>query len=249
MSGGNIRYRSEEIERYYRTHRTSWDQFYPSEREILSRLSLDRTTTVLDIGCGCGGLGLALRERFDVTDYTGVEINSLAVATAAEMNSCARFIDADVLALSPEDLAEGAFNLVASLSCIDWNVEFDRMLEKTWRYVRPGGHFLSSFRIVAGEGACDMRRSFQYINFEGRREGEIAPYVVLNARDLFTRLRVLGPAGIHAYGYWGSPSATAETPFDQICFAVVAIEKPHTDGQATYCKLDMPADILQTLEF
>lgn len=249
MADGNIRYRSEEIERFYRSHRTQWDQFYPSEQKVLSRLELDTTTRVLDIGCGCGGLGLALKDRFGVTSYTGVEINSLAVATAVVMNPDARFIDADILALAPDELGEGTFDLVVSLSCIDWNVEFDRMLESAWSYVRPGGHFLSSFRIVAGEGACDMQRSFQYINFEGVREGETAPYVVLGAHDLFARLRALGPVGIHAYGYWGSPSATAETPFDRICFAVVALEKPSTNGKVTYRQLELPADILEALEF
>ena len=40
-------------------------------------------TSVLDVGCGCGGLGLALAERFGVSRYTGVEINAAAVAESA----------------------------------------------------------------------------------------------------------------------------------------------------------------------
>ena len=49
-------------------------------------------TRVLDIGCGCGGLGLALKERFELTGYTGVEISRKAAKMARKMNAGANII-------------------------------------------------------------------------------------------------------------------------------------------------------------
>lgn len=243
----NIHYHSDNIENFYRSNRKTWDQFYLSERTVLERLDLSTATRVLDIGCGCGGLGLALNERFGVVDYTGVEINTQAAITAAQLNPQARFFAADILALTPAELAENAFDLVVSLGCIDWNVEFEHMLEKAWRHVKPGGYFLSSFRLVPDINVGDLYGSFQYINFEGKREGEIAPYAILNARDLMSRLNALRPASIRGYGYWGAPSATAVTPFDRICFVVLAIEKPRGHCPSAYLELDLPPEILATL--
>ncbi len=241
MAPGNIHYGTEAIGEFYRTHRTSWEQFYESEKTILSRLGLGPGVSVLDIGCGCGGLGLALRERFGLTDYTGVEINHQAVRAAMEMNPAARFLAADILDVSHQELPEGNFDLVVSLSCIDWNVEFDRMLAKAYQYVRPGGFFLASFRLTDGEGVSDFGRSYQFINFEGRHEGEKAPYVVLNGAELATRLLALHPAEILGYGYWGVPSSTAVTPFERVCFTVVAVRKGN--GGPCNISVDLPENI------
>lgn len=241
MTRRNIHYKTEAIEQFYKTHRTSWNQFYESEKIVFSRLSLGMSTRVLDIGCGCGGLGLALREHYGLTDYTGVDINRQAIHAAVEMNPSARFLATDILDVTPHELHEESFNLVVSLSCIDWNIEFDQMLKKAYQYVKPGGCFLASFRLTDSEGESDFNHSYQFINFDGKREGEKAPYVVINGQDLLMRLMALQPSEILGYGYWGSPSTTAVTPFERICFAVVAVRK----GNDSPCKisLELPEEI------
>jgi SAM-dependent methyltransferase len=241
----NIHYKSPSIEEFYREHRTRWDQFYESERVMFERVGIGPTASVLDLGCGCGGLGLALRERFGVHQYVGVEINPQAAESAAALNPAARFLCADILTLDPRELEEESFDLVVSLSCIDWNVEFARMLTKSYSYVKPGGCFLASFRLTDGESQLDAQRSYQYINFEGKREGEIAPYVVLNARDLLHTLKSLVPARICGFGYWGPSSATAVTPVNRIGFAVIAVEKAARPHQHVSIELELPPDLLR----
>jgi hypothetical protein len=76
-----------------------------------------------------------------------------------------------------------------------------------------GGYLVSTFRLTDGEGCNDISRSYQYINFDGILEGELASYVVLNAKDLLQHLRIFDPSEINAYGYWGAPSATAVKPY------------------------------------
>jgi len=79
----NIKYTGPEIEEYFSTHRISWDQFYPSERDLIESVWPSSAPHVLDIGSACGGLGLALKDRFGIlASYTGVEFNSQAVNTA-----------------------------------------------------------------------------------------------------------------------------------------------------------------------
>lgn len=243
----NIRYATPEIERFYRQHRTRWDEFYDSERAVFERLNIGPATTVLDIGCGCGGLGLALRERFGVARYTGVEINELAAASARELNPAARIIAGDILRVGPAELGVQRFDIVASLSCIDWNLRFDDMLRHAYGLVRTGGFFVSSFRLTTGTSVNDMARSYQFINFDGSRSGERAPYVVLNARALVEELAALGPRRMTGYGYWGAPSASAVTPFDRICFTVIAIERGEVNSSGPLLELDFPGDVSRAI--
>ena len=80
----NIAYQTDQLARYFKSNRIAWEQFYDSERAIIGQLAPGRHHRILDIGCGCGGLGLALRDRFGVERYTGVEINALAVEAGLE---------------------------------------------------------------------------------------------------------------------------------------------------------------------
>ena len=169
-------------------------------------------------------MGLALHERFGVEDYTGIEINFEATEAARVLNPSACIIHEDILKISTEQL--GDFDTVVSLSCIDWNVEFDAMLRKAWTLVRRGGSLVVSLRLTEKEGINDIGKSYQFINFDGKREGEIALYVVLNAKEWMNTAKSLPDISyIRAFGYYGAPSVTAVTPYEQVCFAVFALEK------------------------
>ena len=245
----NVVYRTDELSLYFSANRIEWDQFYESERATISRLGPQKHDTILDIGCGCGGLGLALRERFSICDYTGVEINELAAETARAMNSEARILCGDIVQLSKGALAGKWFDIVFSLSCVDWNADFSEMLAAAWTHVRPGGHLVSTFRITLDEGCDDIGRSYQYINSSGSREGEHATYVVKNASSLLEELANLGPSEIDAYGYWGSPSPTAVTPYEALCFVAMSARKRHaSDTLPLRLRLDLPQDVIAELE-
>jgi ubiquinone/menaquinone biosynthesis C-methylase UbiE len=245
MTDRNIAYETPAIEAYYRRERIRWDQFYESERLVFEELGPGAASSVLDIGCGCGGLGLALLERFGISNYTGVEINRQAAETAKRMYPQGRFLHGDILSIPTHELAYKTFDVVVSLSCIDWNVQFSEMLLQAYRYVKPGGSFVSTFRLTACESMIDPARSYQYINFEGKRKGEVAPYVVLNFGDFMSRVTPLAPSRIRGVGYWRAPSSTAVTPFSRIVFAAVAIQKQSGSQQhSPVIQLDLPEDLM-----
>ena len=244
----NIAYQTDQLARYFKSNRIAWEQFYDSERAIIGQLAPGRHHRILDIGCGCGGLGLALRDRFGVERYTGVEINALAVEAGRMMNPAVEIYCGDILELSRGVLRDASYDVVFSLSCVDWNVQFSDMLATAWSHVAEGGSLVATFRLTIGEGCGDMEKSYQYINCDGSQEGERAAYVVLNAGALIHILRSFNPASIHAVGYWGSPSATAVTPFEKLCFAAFSIRK-RADGNAAASALvlDLPAEIVDSI--
>lgn len=221
----NIKYTSKEIENFYKDNRIKWDDFYNSEKFIFEKLNFSSASKVLDIGCGCGGLGNALNERFGVKHYVGIDINDQSIKTAKSLFPEFKFVCADMLT---HNFANDKFDFVTSLSCIDWNVEFHSMVAAAFEYVKPGGYFISSFRLTDKPSIKSIEDSYQFINFDGKLEGEKAPYIVLNVDELVSEMITFSPSQISAFGYWGAPSKTAVTPFEKICFAVFCIQKKIT---------------------
>lgn len=245
----NIHYETSEISSYFSENRVTWDQFYPSEKKLFDSLNLQAEQTVLDVGCGCGGLGIALNERYAISSYTGIDINNEAIKTGKEMSPSFNFIAGDILDATGNILSGRRFDLVCSLSCVDWNVQFTDMLAAAWSHVKPGGKFVATFRLSIGEGSSDLKDTYQYINYEGKKEGEIAAYVVLNFNSLMRDLLKLRPSTIKGTGYWGKPGPSAVTPYDKLCFVAFSITK-RNEGETgdTNIDLDLPDDILESLE-
>lgn len=244
----NIHYKTTEIANFFSTNRIRWEQFYESEKKLIERLDLKGCESILDIGCGCGGLGMALKERFAISRYIGVDINSTAIKKGRELDAEMELIIGDFLSLSESTFQEKEFDSVFSLSCIDWNVEFTNMLLAAWNHVAPGGKFIATFRLTDAEGINNFDESYQYINYEGKKEGELASYVVLNLKELMTDLINFKPSKIMANGYWGPPSKTAVTPFSELCFAAFSIEKrKEKDESPIEFALDLPLNILEKI--
>lgn len=245
----NIVYKTQKIADYYANNRVKWEQFYESEKIIIEGLEITSSDTILDIGCGAGGLGLALEEKFGTISYTGIEINELAAHKAKTMNSSASIFCGDFLEISKSVISGEVFDLVFSLGCFDWNIQFDEMLLAAWNHVALGGALVATFRIVATEGCGDMEKSYQYINYEGKLIGEKAPYRVFNGKELFAKLVTLSPSSITAYGYFGIPSQTAITPYEEICFTAISITKRQGSNIAQpHFDLQLPNEILLQLE-
>nr|CBA31318.1 hypothetical protein Csp_F36920 [Curvibacter putative symbiont of Hydra magnipapillata] len=245
----NIEYKTNWLSEYFSAHRVQWDQFYPSERAVIEALNLGVDSDILDVGCGCGGLGLALREHFGVAQYEGVEINSAAAMAARRMNPAARIHEGDVLKISQQQLSGKTYDVVFSLSCIDWNVQFEDMLKVVWSHVKPGGRLVATFRLTDGPGCKDFGQSYQFMNADGLMQGERAAYVVSNAAELWGQLGQLGADRLSANGYWGKPSATAVTPYSRLCFVALSLRKRPAGAvvAAMEMQLQLPQDIVGSL--
>jgi 2-polyprenyl-3-methyl-5-hydroxy-6-metoxy-1,4-benzoquinol methylase len=230
----NIEFKSQEIQKYYSCNRSSWEEFYPSERWVFEKLAQEEgfLGDVLDVGCACGGLGLMLCQKFRLKSYTGVDVHRSAIAWAQKQQRLpvpATFIAGDIIKLN----FTGSYDVVVSLGCADWNIETDRIISACWERVKAGGYLVISLRLTPGPGVNDIQTSYQYINFSGQdTTAEVANYVVFNFPQILHNLKSLQPAPalIGAYGYWGRPSATAVTPFKRLVFAVFYLRKRSGDG-------------------
>lgn len=249
MSSKNIQYNTKEIVRFFSSNRQKWEEFYPSEKWVMERIVSQTNTLgdILDVGCACGGLGAALSSKFKLDSYTGIDINRDAIDWASmnqKLAVPAAFIASDILS---QELNK-RYDVVFSLSCADWNIETEGIINRCWDMVKPGGYFVISLRITERESVNDIKKSYQYIDFSGSEaEPEIANYVVFNFKDALAMFKALIPIPllIGSYGYWGRPSPTAVTPYSRLLFAVFYIKKGQTDSnKGIYCEFNLPIDII-----
>lgn len=245
----NIEFKSRQILTFYSSNRKKWEEFYPSERWVFERIVREKGSlgNVLDVGCACGGLGNALSEKFILNSYTGIDICKDAIEWSQQkpkLSIPATFIRGDIIAI---DLSDKYYELVVSLSCADWNLETNKIINACWKKVKPGGYFVISLRLTPEKGINDIKRSYQYINFTGdEKDPEVANYVVFNFRDALSMMGKLTPYPelVGSYGYWGEPSSTAVTPFDRLIFAVFYLKKSIDNStQIINAEFSLPIDI------
>jgi len=249
MVSRNIEYRTKEILKYYSSNRQRWEDFYPSERWVFRKIGGKKKTLgdILDVGCACGGLGVALNEKFEISSYTGIDIHKDAIKWAINKQKLTvptTFMAEDII----EADLDNQYDMVVSLSCADWNLETNKIIRTCWKRVKPEGYFVISLRLTPEQGINDIKKSYQYINFSGDEgEQEVANYVVFNFREAILTMNELSPSPelIGAYGYWGNSSSTAVTPFNKLVFAVFYIKKSehHDSDRNVMCEFNLPVEL------
>ncbi|MBU2578362.1 class I SAM-dependent methyltransferase [Patescibacteria group bacterium] len=252
----NIEYKTPQLAQYYQVNRRRWNEFYPSEQYIFGKVAGEEKQLgrVLDVGCAAGGLMEALNEKFTVDHYTGVDINRQCIDIAKQYQCIndafhnSTFIHGDIL--NRDMIRDNYFDNVISLSCADWNIRVNEVINRCWMHVRPRGHFILTLRLTDKESILDFKKSYQYINFKNNppeeATHETAPYIVLNIIDALSICKHLNPKPrrITAYGYWGNPSPTAVTPYNRLVFTAISIEKGASVRYETELDAVLPLDIL-----
>lgn len=119
--------------------------------------------SLLDAGCGTGGMLGTVREKFPLAELAGVDESEHAVELAAGQNTGARLSRANVHELP---FAEGAFDFVLSIDV--WShagVDDALAAHETHRVLRPGGRLilnLAAFEFLRGahDRAVDVDRRY-----------------------------------------------------------------------------------------
>jgi SAM-dependent methyltransferase len=237
----NIKYKTTVLSNTYSNHRICWDEFYKSEKVILEKTGISTSDSILDLGCGCGGLGIALNERFGNTNYTGIDINEPSIRKSKNVNSFGKFYCGDILDCQ-FDHFRSTFDKVISFSCIDWNIEFEAMFKRSWSFVKPGGYLIISLRLTDQNSILDITRSFQQID-----ENFKAQYVVLNINETMEKIKELNPSKVNSYGYWGTVNKLygnkTKTSYDEVCFSVFSIKKRIDETYPIQINLELPLRI------
>jgi trans-aconitate 2-methyltransferase len=120
-------------------HRLSAPQFSWG-RQILERLRLEGSETVMDAGCGSGRLTGLLAERLPRGRVVAVDLSQNMLEEvrshhAPRFNRRVEFVRADLASLPFDEAFDGVFNTAA----FHWVPDHPRLFRSLYRSLKPGG--------------------------------------------------------------------------------------------------------------
>jgi len=246
----NIRYNNAGLSDYYSHNRFKYDHFYPSERLALELISPGPKTKILDIGCACAGLGLALNEQFGCSQYTGLEIHTGAAEIGGRLvehfGGCV--ITGDVLEGTTLLKPNQTFDLVVSLSALDWNERIRENVRAAWKYVSGGGSLLMTMRLHPHICLESISDSYQSTTPGLSGGSERAPYIIISVPEAVHFAKSLGATQVDVFGYWGKPSVTARTSVKECIFAAAVLRKGLGDDINTEFVVHSPTSLAEQVK-
>ena len=144
----------------------------PGGPDEVARLIADTDiagAAVLDIGCGAGGIDVALVARHGAGFVTGIDVEDPVLARAREVVGAAGLghrIGLVKVAPGPLPFPPGSFDLVFSK---DWIVHIPdkaALMAEVFRVLKPGGRFIASDWLIGHDGPPSPEMT-AYIAAEG----------------------------------------------------------------------------------
>ncbi len=151
--------------------------------ELLISAQANNANNILDVGCGIGGSGLYLSEKFN-SHVTGISLSPVQVSRAKEraeeanLSDKAEFLVANALEMPFED---NTFDLVWSLESGEHMPDKEKFLQECYRVLKPDGklilatwcHRSTNSNSVAGKLTDSEKRHLEAIY-----EVYYLPYVI-----------------------------------------------------------------------
>lgn len=133
--------------------------------------------TVLDIGCGAGGIDVALVARHAAGYVTGIDVEDPVLAHARALvarHGLTARIGLAKVAPGPLPFPPGTFDVVFSKDSIVHIPDKEALMAEVFRVLKPGGRFLASDWLI-GHDAAPSPAMAAYIAAEGLDFGMASP--------------------------------------------------------------------------
>ncbi len=152
----------------------------PGGSEEVARLIADADLnglSVLDIGCGAGGIELALVRNHGAGYVTGIDVEDTVLASARALVARAGLssrVGLAKVAPGPLPFPPGCFDVVFSKDSIVHIADKHALMREVFRVLKPGGRFIASDWLIGHDGPPSPEMA-AYIAAEGLNFGMAPP--------------------------------------------------------------------------
>jgi SAM-dependent methyltransferase len=136
-----------------------------------------RGLAVLDIGCGAGGIDVALVRAHGAGFVTAIDVEDTVVGTARALiarEGLGARIAVVKVAPGPLPFPSGTFDVVFSKDSIVHIADKHALMAEVFRVLKPGGHFIASDWLISHDHAPSPEMA-AYIAAEGLELGMASP--------------------------------------------------------------------------
>jgi len=136
-----------------------------------------RGRAVLDIGCGAGGIDVALVREHGAASVTAIDVEDTVVGTARALiarEGLEARIDVVKVAPGPLPFPPGTFDIVFSKDSIVHIADKHALMAEVFRVLKPGGWFIASDWLIGHDHAPSPEMA-AYIAAEGLEFGMASP--------------------------------------------------------------------------
>lgn len=237
----------EEAISYYERLRNKPEDIYESERVFFFPL-LRKIGSVLDVGCAAGGFYNIIKTVNPGINYTGIDVSEKMIHAAKNLFPGTDF---KLTAGDKIDFPDNSFDLVFSLGVLNHVLDYKSFISECFR-VSKKYCLIDLPRLLPRPHAFSEKPSFMLLKdrFHSNRPIDSletkVPYVLEDAAEVFSFLKNgLKAPKILAKGYFGKCDKSAILPVEEVCFAVVCIEKRSKENIII---ADLPISILARLK-
>ena len=177
-------------ESYARRHRGMAEKFGREYADKLLARGFHRGR-IIDVGCGFGGVGIALAKRFPESEVVGIDLSRPLLrladlsAQTAGLDGRVRFEEADVQQIPYED---DTFDVVINTNMVHLVKDPVKMLDEIKRVLVPDGSLF----------IADIRRSWVGLVEQAFRSA----LTIEEAQELFSRSRLRAGACSSSFLWW-----------------------------------------------
>ena len=209
---------------YWKNHRNSLNDLYPSERHFLEP-ALRISNSTLDIGCAAGGAYRFTKEANLNIDYTGIDISKSLIEIARESNPKGNFIHYDGQNIA---FKENQFDFVFSIGVLhhldNWKSIIMQMVKCSSKLT------IFDLRLTKGNTHDDAKSNYQYISFDDNIDYKASiGYFVINIGEFISFLQNNFNDSIYrieSFGYYSNINKKITiVPYDKVYMCCIKIEK------------------------
>ncbi len=147
------------------------------EVKLILKETLLEGKSVLDIGCGIGGITVGLVKDFLAGKVIGIDVEEVVCKLAIERVQKAGLCDIiEIMRVNPGKFpfADNSFDIVFSKDSIVHISDKEFLAEEVYRVLRPGGCFVASDWMISNDDEISVEMQ-HYLNLENLGFGMASP--------------------------------------------------------------------------
>ncbi|MEQ8398368.1 sulfotransferase [Thalassobaculum sp.] len=115
---------------------------------------------VLDLGCGTGLMGAALRDRFTLDHLTGIDVSGAMLAKLVEKGGYDATVEADIETFL--ERPDSGYDLIVAADVLVYFGSLERLITGAGRALAPGGILAISVEEGTGAAPFELKRHGRY---------------------------------------------------------------------------------------